>query len=41
MSEGKRQIHRRIVFGGIILLVAFFSWIYFLDGFTYFRGAGR
>ncbi len=41
MSEGKRQIHRRIVIGGVILLVAFFSWIYFLDGFTYFSGASR
>jgi len=41
MSEGKRQIHRRIVIGGIILLVAFVAWIYFLDGITYFRGAGR
>ena len=41
MSEGKKQIHRRIVIGGIILLVAFFSWIYFLDGVTYFTGASR
>ena len=41
MSEGKRKIHRRIVIGGIILLVAFVSWIYFLDGITYFTGASR
>lgn len=40
MSDGPKRIHRRIVIGGVILMVAFFAWIYLLDGMTYFA-AGK
>ena len=40
MSEGLKKIHARIAVGGAILNLAFFAWIYLLDGLSYFV-AGR
>jgi hypothetical protein len=36
-----KRIHVRIVIGGIILMVAFFAWIYLLDGRAYFNAGIR
>ncbi len=36
MSKGEKRIHTRIVIGGLILLVAFLSWLYLMDGWMYF-----
>ena len=36
MTKSINRIHSRIVFGGVILMVAFFIWIYLVDGLAYF-----
>lgn len=36
MSKSEKRIHSRIVFGGVILLAAFFAWLYLMDGGMYF-----
>ena len=36
MSKSEKRIHTRIVIGGVILLVAFFAWLYLVDGGMYF-----
>lgn len=36
MSKSVNRIHTRIVIGGVILMVAFFAWIYLVDGMAYF-----
>lgn len=40
MAEGMKRSHVRIVIGGVIPMLAFFAWIYLLDGMTYFA-AGK
>lgn len=35
MSNGEKRIHRRIVIGGVVLMVAFFAWIYLMDGMAF------
>ena len=36
MSNGEKRIHSRIVVGGVVLLVAFFVWVYLVDGMAFF-----
>lgn len=38
MSNGEKRIHTRIVIGGVILMAAFFVWVYLVDGMVFFTG---
>jgi len=36
MNKSENRIHTRIVIGGVILMVAFFAWIYMFPGMAFF-----
>ena len=36
MNKAENKIHTRIVIGGVILMVAFFAWVYLVDGMAFF-----